>query len=96
MGLGGGVGGEFVVVRVVVVVVVVVFVEGVEAVHARGAAVALREVLAALAFFFLSVDRVADVEDFAEVDRAGGAEVHAALVAAGCFEQLGRERFGGG
>ena len=81
----------------VVFVIVVVFVEGVEAIHARGAAVALRKILATLAFLFLAVDGVGDVEDFAEVDGAGGAEVDAALAASGGFQVLGcHDFFGGG
>jgi hypothetical protein len=53
-----------------------VIIDGVEAICCGGATESLLEVLAALSFFFLSVDCVADVKDLALVDGAWAAEVH--------------------
>ena len=85
--------GQFV--RHVVVLIIVVLVERVQAVEPRSAAVALREVLAALAFLLRAVDRVRDVEDLAQVDGSRGAEVGATAAAAGGFEEVGPGRRGG-
>ena len=82
-------------VRHVVVFVVLVLVERVQPVEPRGAAVALREVLAPLAFLLGAVDRVRDVEDLAQVDGARGAEVGATAAAAGGFEEIGPGGRGG-